>query len=603
MPFKGLVLSPKSLSGYFSRRQQAPIILALPVTGAFTTLTQPHGINGVVLYPQYRRNHAPLLAIQEHGYAVQVLVSFLETQYTRSGREAHLQDMQGRYLSAKPCLKEWRQSDFESNNVEFSRSKAGEWERFYLNPINRRWISKSLRQLISNRLMSYCSTPSSFPNVYLVHVTKKLFFLRQLKMTSLGKMLPQYANVEAARVNRKRMGSSLKTIATSYEIGSDYDYLGKGSQIFKGDAFSPPAFGNYLARSSNTPVLGPCIVATARNEGVYLPDWCAYHFALGFEHIYLYTNDNDDLTIEIATRVAALTGRLTLIHNVIKDSDVRPQLKAYRHAFSISREVLSHDWCAVIDIDEYITVKPSKANYSRIGSLINKLETKSLFPPDVIALNWVYAGLDRNLDFNRAPAPLPERVGMAISKNNHIKSIFRPQHFLASHCHYPIENPAHIATVVDSCGDLYTPYYTSKEPGISPEARVGNAAVIHFWHKSLPEFLWKNMRNAGDEFIQSKNDVDIPRLEKYSSLFAVNNECEHRAIRWIKSDRQEMTKHELSQIILADKVLLDLVAESWLHVHREARKVAANILESCSCSKSLTAVLQSFTECDGFCPD
>lgn len=37
-----------------------------------------------------------------------------------------------------------------------------------------------------------------------------------------------------------------------------------------------------------------CILATARNEGIYLAEWIAYHKSIGFEGFFIYINDCQD---------------------------------------------------------------------------------------------------------------------------------------------------------------------------------------------------------------------------------------------------------------------------------------------------------------------
>lgn len=72
-------------------------------------------------------------------------------------------------------------------------------------------------------------------------------------------------------------------------IGIDKDIYGKGVNIL-----NPWAILNFSIRRCMKKKGKSCIVATARNEGVYLVEWIAYHRALGFEKIYIYTNNNQD---------------------------------------------------------------------------------------------------------------------------------------------------------------------------------------------------------------------------------------------------------------------------------------------------------------------
>ena len=75
-------------------------------------------------------------------------------------------------------------------------------------------------------------------------------------------------------------------------IGTEFDRL--STQGLAGEYISLPHTLNAMARSKVPPIKDFCIIAIARNEGLYLLDWLAYHRAIGAQAVFLYTNDNDD---------------------------------------------------------------------------------------------------------------------------------------------------------------------------------------------------------------------------------------------------------------------------------------------------------------------
>lgn len=82
------------------------------------------------------------------------------------------------------------------------------------------------------------------------------------------------------------------------------------------------------------------ICAIARNESEYLEDWVNYHLVLGFDYITVYDDGNNgSYTNERLERIPfeAKTGC--------------PQTEAY-NGFLRTHDF---DWCAFIDIDEFIT--------------------------------------------------------------------------------------------------------------------------------------------------------------------------------------------------------------------------------------------------------
>ena len=259
-------------------------------------------------------------------------------------------------------------------NIKFGEREPGKWERFFIIPTNEKWISDNLKNYtnteLSGSLFSWQGMNVLTPN------NSRLGFKKLIKFPLAAHWL------HLVDWNRLLRPSNVKAIDKAKEIhslkiGAQFDYLGRGKHICNGDPADLPALRNYIKRLEQKSTKGPCILATARNEAVYLPDWCAYHLALGFEHIYLYTNGNDDCTKDICNRISEITGRLTLITSKIKDPKTRPQYKAYRHALSIANNVADHSWCAIIDIDEYIAIQPNEVGDANIQDFIWKINNKS----------------------------------------------------------------------------------------------------------------------------------------------------------------------------------------------------------------------------------
>ena len=95
------------------------------------------------------------------------------------------------------------------------------------------------------------------------------------------------------------------------------------------------------------------LVATMRNEGPYIPEWLAYHRAIGFTDIVICTNDCVDGSPALLDRLQAL-GLLTHLPHIVEPGD-KPQLAAYARAetLPILREA---DWVMVLDADEFLNI-------------------------------------------------------------------------------------------------------------------------------------------------------------------------------------------------------------------------------------------------------
>ena len=161
------------------------------------------------------------------------------------------------------------------------------------------------------------------------------------------------------------------------------------------------------------------ICAIAKNENAYLYEWATYHLALGFSHIYLY--DNNDVNGERITDVLnadVFADKITII-------DVRGQKYIQKKVYNECYRTRNFDWCAFIDIDEFITLENHKNINDFLDVFINK---------EAIHLNWKCYGDSGHVSCNaldvtkRFTQPWKTNVYYGyinIAENTHIKSIIK----------------------------------------------------------------------------------------------------------------------------------------------------------------------------------
>lgn len=126
------------------------------------------------------------------------------------------------------------------------------------------------------------------------------------------------------------------------------------------------------------------ICAIARNEALYINDWIQYHLNLGFDEIYVFDNGNNGI-INNAT-----------VFDYTKENTGCIQLKAY-HWFVKN---IAYDWCAFIDVDEFITISRNIKDY--IDSFPKSTEA--------IKLNEVVYGDDGLIYPKDITIPVYERI-------------------------------------------------------------------------------------------------------------------------------------------------------------------------------------------------
>lgn len=163
-----------------------------------------------------------------------------------------------------------------------------------------------------------------------------------------------------------------------------------------------------------------CVIcAIAKNENAYLYEWAAYHLSLGFSHIYVY--DNNDVDGERVDDVFANTE----IASKISVFDVRGKRFVQKKVYNEFYAKACFDWCAFIDIDEFITLKKHK-------SILEYLSSKSSW--DSVHLNWKCYGdggkikYERDSVMSRFIKPWDKDVFYTYidkPENSHIKSILQ----------------------------------------------------------------------------------------------------------------------------------------------------------------------------------
>jgi|GEM_PF-1783192 len=265
---------------------------------------------------------------------------------------------------------------------------------------------------------------------------------------------------------------------------------------------------NSLARRHVLPRRMACVLATAKNEGIYLLDWIAYHLSIGFEHIFLYSNDNADGSDELLAALDA-AGVITWIRNA-RGVALGAQEKAYAHALNRVPQILDYRWAAVIDLDEYLVF--DTALFDDVQDFIGLQECQSV---DAIALNWLLFGAPA--DQRWAEAPVYERLTLRqASAPEHIKTILRPRLFWWSRPHNPVSSLKAPFEYRLPDGSLHHHAgVADRLPAFAARPEASQAWVNHYFARTAEEALWKWHRGRANWLDESERDL-------FLELVAVN---------------------------------------------------------------------------------
>jgi len=295
-----------------------------------------------------------------------------------------------------------------------------------------------------------------------------------------ARVLPELA---AWQVRRRNVPGGVKQSPASDEFAGD-PFQGRG-QPQAGFAVTA------LARAGVRPARGACLLATVRNEGPYLLEWLAYHRSIGFEHAFIYTNDNSDGSGALLEALAG-EGVITLVHNAV-GSHCPPQFKMHAHALSLLPQILDYRWAAMIDADEFIGF--DKRRFDNFDEVLAWHETQ---PVDALALCSVMFAAAADQPW-RDEATLKCFTRREPNVNVHVKTVFKPAKFWNARAHYPhasmgmpfiyrTENGAvhHYAGMAD------------RDPAFAAAASADLVWVNHYSLRTAPELLWKMARGHPD---------------------------------------------------------------------------------------------------------
>lgn len=275
------------------------------------------------------------------------------------------------------------------------------------------------------------------------------------------------------------------------------------------------------------------VAACMKDEGLILLEWVAHHRALGFDRIFVATNDCTDGTDAMLDRLAATDGVIH-IRNTPAPGEA-PQIAG-------TRAMLAHPamadvaWLLHIDADEFLNVTCGA------GTVADLLAATG--DAHCIALAWRSFGAGGWTDWT--PGLVTERLtgceGRPRPAVTFHKSMFRPDRFGRATDHMP-KDPAGPVTLKNSAGRVMDPAalrHPTQARHRTAQPRDftwANACLHHYAIRSEDIFLLKNFR--GDGMLR-----DVPRYRR-GSVF------------WRRADRNDVQDTSIQRHLQAVRATLD----------------------------------------------
>lgn len=287
-------------------------------------------------------------------------------------------------------------------------------------------------------------------------------------------------------------------IPASYIIGEDFDFL--SDEIVPPDGYGtrPSSAVETIVRTIRAlvePTKDFCVLATARNEGIYLAEWVSYYKSIGFEGVIIYINDCEDNSKRILSSLEQ-ENYLNFFETVSKDG-INVQGKAYAHALGFLPQILDYRWVLVVDLDELFVY--DKRQFKDIKSYFEFLEKRQV---DSVAFDWINIGSNKQINWNENTY-FDRFSNKGFLEDEKLKTIFRPAKAAKSYPHFPVEFDNYSFIRRNSVGNLLKTRKNEEKHGPlgkhhndSPDPRF--AVIYHYYFKSIEEYIWKSARNRGD---------------------------------------------------------------------------------------------------------
>jgi FkbM family methyltransferase len=275
------------------------------------------------------------------------------------------------------------------------------------------------------------------------------------------------------------------------------------------------------------------IVACARWETPYIREWIGYHQAIGFDHIYLYCNDDDpaDFRAEVFADPAA-RDFVTLRHYAGQGQ----QAAMYRDAMQTVRA--EAEWVMFLDIDEFLVLR----NGNNVHSFMAAFEARA----DSVYFNWLMFGNNAFVD-RPVGSVLQNYTRRSASLDPHTKHITRvnklpPEKLDAPSWPFwhgltnPLWSELRRVNVLGQDWGHYLDGFPENAATILADADltqkiIAVASINHYVFKSEADFTLRAQRGLGGQFVGQIKWAELHRSGEHKRILQELNETEDTYLR------------------------------------------------------------------------
>ena len=264
--------------------------------------------------------------------------------------------------------------------------------------------------------------------------------------------------------------------------------------------------------NESTSNLKVCLCVVGKNENIYAKEYVTYYKELGYNHIYIY--DNNDHKTERFEDVL----QEEIDSNFVTIKNVRgrgtPQCYAYRDCYEKNNK--NYDWLSFFDFDEFLEVRPQAKNIQEF--LGNKRYEKCVN----VKINFLFYSDNELLYYDSRPVQERFTTPLYGHYNNRvIKSTVRgglSKNYWSSGC-----TPHTSGRKYTSCNSLGE--VIDSNAGDNKNVNYTYAALKHYYTKTVEEYAKKSRR--GDAYLPTGWD-DNRKYYKIRNYFVYNKKTDEK---------------------------------------------------------------------------
>ena len=278
------------------------------------------------------------------------------------------------------------------------------------------------------------------------------------------------------------------------------------------------------------------LVACARWETDAIAEWLTYHREIGFDHVFLYCNDDDPAGLY--EKILPFRDYVTFLHYPF----VGQQYLMYRHFVLHQRH--KTEWFQILDIDEFLYLGPHQ---SIAGYMAGKTHDH-----DAVYFNWVVFGANghrtrpsgsviRNFT-RRGPNADAHTKTMTRSSAIRTERLDAYTHHSLHH-HWPAELvPSRKFNILGHPMDAYWRDFPNQatryimQPDIAAAILAG-PCIFHYFIKSEQDFHRRRERSTQADFAHQGNWARMADEGRAASLLAHLDQVEDDRLARYWSDR------------------------------------------------------------------